>query len=84
MDILVPKTTSTDRGDENPEWYQTLDFGVGMWTTFKVSVWDSNIGPDDRLSITHTRSLPSTNTISRSGIKLSCYSGYVVINYMFR
>ena len=79
-----PKTTSTDRGDENPEWYQTLDFGVGMWTTFKVSVWDSNIGPDDRLSITHTRSLPSTDTISRSGVRLCCYSGYVVINYTFR
>ena len=77
------KKTSTDQGDEDPEWNETLDFGVGMWTKFEVSVWDNDVLSDDRLSSTHTRSLPSTNTISMTGVSLSAYSGYVVINYSY-
>ena len=39
--------------DEEPEWYETLDFGVGMWRWFEESVWDSDLESDDRLSCTH-------------------------------
>ena len=77
------KKTSTDQGDEDPEWYETLDFGVGMWTRFEVSVWDADVGSDDRLSSTHRISLPSSNTISRTGVRRNCYSGYVIFNYYF-
>ena len=77
------KKTSKDQGDEDPEWYETLDFGVGMWTRFEVSVWDADVGSDDRLSSTHRISLPSSNTISRTGVRRNCYSGYVVFNYHF-
>ena len=68
------KTTSTDQGDEDPEWYETLDFGMGMWTWFEVSVWDSDVGSDDSLSSTNTRSLPSSDTVLRTGVSLSAYS----------
>ena len=84
LGISCTRTTSTDKEDENPEWYEMLDFGVGMWTRFEVSVWDSDIGADDRLSITHIIILPSNDTISQFGVRLSCYSGYVIINYTFR
>ena len=77
------KKTSTDQGDENPEWNETLDFGVGMWTKFEVSVWDADVGSDDRLSSTHSINLPSANTVSRIGIRRNAYSGYVIFNYYF-
>ena len=48
------KKTSTDQGDESPEWYQWLDFGTRVWTKFTAKVWDDDVFSDDSLSNTHT------------------------------
>ena len=55
-----------------------------MWRWFEESVWDSDLESDDRLSSTHTRSLPSSDTVSRTGVSFSDYSSHVVINYSFK
>ena len=43
------------QGDHSPHWYQWLNFGTrSNWHHFDMSVWDSDLGADDRLTHTHT------------------------------
>ena len=79
----VRRTTSTDRGDESPEWNQNLDFGTRAWKRFTVRVWDKDIGRDDALSSTRTVYLPSTN-VPRSNVRHNAYSGYFEFDYWFQ
>ena len=76
-------TTNTDRGDESPEWYQRIDFGVDTWRRFTVSVWDSDLNSDDRLSDTETWYLPSWTSRSASYVRHYAHSGYVVFDYTY-
>ena len=42
------------QGDHSPHWYQWLNFGYRSdWHHFEMSVWDSDLGADDRLTQTH-------------------------------
>ena len=46
------------QGDENPNWYQWMDFGGRIsWQYFEMSVWDSDVGSDDRLTSTQAFSI---------------------------
>ena len=77
------KTTITDQGDEDPEWYQNIDFGTRPWRRFEVSVWDDDVDDDDRLSSTRTWYLPSTRSGSANFVKLNAYKGFVKFDYMY-
>ena len=77
------RKTNTDQGDESPSWNQNIDFGNNVWRRFTVSVWDADIGSDDRLSSTHTWYLPYTSSASSTGVRLNAYSGYVVFDYSY-
>ena len=77
------RTTSTDQGDESPEWYETIDFGVNVWRKFTVTVWDADVGADDRLSVTRTWYLPASSSASFNGVRHNAYSGYVVFDYSY-
>ena len=68
------KTTSTDRGDQSPEWYSYLDFGVHQWKRFSVRLYDSDPGSDDALSNSQTIYLPS-RSISVTNVYHSAYGG---------
>ena len=68
------KTTSTDRGDQSPEWYSYLDFGVHQWKRFSVRLYDSDPGSDDALSNSQTINLPS-RSISVTNVYHSAYGG---------
>ena len=56
----LPMTTKTDWNDEDPEWDQSIDFGVGTWTRFTVRVWDKDTWRDDPLSTTRTWYISTT------------------------
>ncbi len=74
--------TRDDRGDESPEWYQWLDFGVNSWTRFTVKVYDEDVGSDDSLSSTTTYNLNAHTT--RTYVRKDCDSGYIYFDYYFQ
>jgi hypothetical protein len=46
------------QGDHTPHWYQWLNFGTrSYWHHFDMSVWDSDLNADDRLTHTHRVSI---------------------------
>ena len=74
--------TADDHGDESPEWYQYLDFGVDTWIRFTVQVFDEDVGRDDSLSSTTSYFLYSH--ITRTNVRKTCDSGYIYFNYYFQ
>ena len=77
----VSLRTHTDRGDESPEWYQWLDFGVNTWRSFTVQVFDDDFGSDDTLSDISTQSF--AQHVSRTYQRKNCHSGYIYYDYFF-
>ena len=78
------KRTSTDRNDNDPEWYENIDFGIRPWKRFEVSVWDFDaIGSDDRLSDTKNWDLPCNNSISAYYVTHKAGRGFVKFDYMY-
>ena len=72
------------QGDHNPDWNQSLDFGRDIWTRFEVSVWDKDIGFDDRLSSDYVKSLPSTSSVTSSSFTVYTNGGgYVKMKYSY-
>ena len=76
------KRTSTDYNNNDPEWYEDIDFGTRPWKRFEVSVWDEDLGSDDRLSDTENWDLPC-NPISAYFVTHEAYKGYVKFDYMY-
>ncbi|CAI8053110.1 Zinc metalloproteinase nas-4 [Geodia barretti] len=80
----LPMKTKTDWNDENPEWDQSIDFGVGTWTRFTVRVWDKDkIWGDDPLSKTQTWYLEPGRASSDTNVRLNAYEGYIVFDYTY-
>ena len=79
----VRKISSYKGGDLSPDWNEWLDFGTREWKQFKVTVYDTDSprNADDPLSNQHTWNLSSY--ASHNGVRLDCYSGYVVFDYHF-
>lgn len=77
----VRRTTAVRGGDHSPIWHQNLDFGTRQWSRFVVRVWDSDNNADDALSSAVTYHLSSH--ISRSGVRMNCYRGYLQFNYYY-
>ena len=77
----VSRKTSYKQGDESPTWNQWLNFGTDTWTSFRVKVYDSDIGSDDSLSSWVSYNLNSFT--SRNYVKMNCYSGYIYFDYEF-
>jgi hypothetical protein len=77
------KRTETVREDDNPNWFQTLGFGVGMWTKFEVSVWDDDGGSDYQLPPYHIEDLPPILSTSSTGVRINGDEGYIVIDYSY-
>ena len=76
------RTTSTKVGDQSPDWNEWLNFGTRGWKQFKVRVYDDDNNADDPLSGQVTwRTLYRRG--SRTGVRLNCYSGYVIFDYYF-
>ena len=78
--VSIPTRTVDE--NENPSWYQWLDFGKNTWTRFQVRVYDEDWNPDDALSNLYTYYLNSHT--STSNIRMYCYSGYIVFDYDFQ
>ena len=74
------RTTSTKQGTQNPNWYQTLDFGTGSWKRFSIRVWDNDNNADDALSGWSTIYVTSG---SHYHIRRSGYRGHVELDYHF-
>lgn len=74
--------TGHDQGDESPEWYQWLDFGVDSWIRFAVKVYDRDPGSDDSLSSTTTYYL--NGHVSRTNVRKNCDSGYIIFDYQYQ
>ena len=77
------KRTSTDHNDNDPEWYENIDFGTGQWKRFEVSVWDEDLWFDDRLSDTENWDLPCNNHISAYFVTHEAYKGYIKFDYVY-
>ena len=77
----VRKTSSYKGGDQSPDWNEWLHFGTRGWKRFKVRVYDSDYNADDPLSRQVTWTLSSH--VSRTYVRLNCYSGYVYFDYYF-
>lgn len=79
------KDTFTDIDDEDPEWYQVIDFGIGPWRVFEVSVWDDDdaTGPDQRLSNTMIVFLPYIGSLSAKNVDLTAYTGFVKFDFHY-
>ena len=77
----VRKTSSEKGGDLSPDWNEWLHFGTRPWTQFKVRVYDSDYNADDPLSRQVTWTLSSH--VSRTNVRLNCYSGYIYFDYYF-
>ena len=75
--------TSTDCNDNDPEWYEKIEFLIGTrpWKRFVVSVWDEDSGSDDRLSNSQTWCLHSNISISAYNVIHEAHSGFVVFDY---
>ena len=54
----VTKKTSHKDGDQSPDWNESLNFGKGSWTEFKVRVYNSDFNADDPLSDQEKLALP--------------------------
>lgn len=76
----VRKTTSKKGGTHNPTWNQWIDFGTNTWKTFKMKVYDSDVGSDDSLSSQETRWLSRG---SYTSLRHNCRRGYVIFDYTF-
>lgn len=76
------QNTQHIQGNENPNWYRWLDFGGRIsWEYFEMSVWDSDIRSDDRLTATQEFSIsPGLHTYVRHCGDASC-SAYVYFDY---
>ena len=44
------KRTREKSGDQNPDWYEWLDFGASSWIQFNVQLYDDDDNADDPLS----------------------------------
>ena len=77
------KETSTKSNDEDPDWNVTLYFGRDSWKKFVVSVWDEDVGFDDRLSDDNQMNLPTTGS-SGSFTVYTNGGGYVKLSYSYR
>ena len=75
------RTTSYVQGNHNPNWNQSLYFGRRAWTSFRVRVYDADSGSDDALSSQQTFYL--SGSVTQTGVRHSCYSGYAVFNYYY-
>ena len=78
------KKTSTRSNDEDPDWNVTLYFGRDIWTKFVVSVWDEDVGFDDRLSSDNRVNLPTTGSRSGSFTVYTNGGGYVKLSYSYQ
>nr|CCA61951.1 bone morphogenetic protein 1 [Suberites domuncula] len=69
----VRKTTSAKGGDQNPNWYESHNFGYRAWKQLRVRVYDDDNNADDPLSNQQTLFL-SAQVHSRTVIRHNCHS----------
>lgn len=77
----LTRRTRHIQGDHSPHWYQWLYFGTRSdWHHFYMSVWDSDLDADDRLTRTHRVNVRAGYHRSYYGCGSGCvvYYDYII------
>ena len=76
------KVTNYESNTRDPVWNETLRFTRSHWQSFRIKVWDGDVGTaDEPMSMSETVvATPGSHTLQKHCDSTSC-SGYIIYDY---
>ena len=80
--VSTTKRSMAVRGNNNPDWNESIDFGTDKWKMFTVSVLDQNVFNLDKfLFRSKPYYLSPSSSSSSTNVRLDGNGGYIVFDY---